>query len=77
MPLQFLEGQSAEALNLTGKEIFTINIPETFTPGMKTTVQTDDGKSFEVVMRFDTEVELEYFKNGGILHYMLRQLLKR
>ena len=77
MPLQFLDGESAESLNLTGKETFNINIPESLSPRMKTTVQTNDGKTFEVIMRFDTEVELEYFKNGGILHYMLRQLLKR
>jgi aconitate hydratase len=38
-------------------------------------LKLDNGKSFEAVMRFDTEVELEYFRNGGILHYMLRQLL--
>lgn len=36
-----------------------------------------DGKTFEAIIRFDTEVELEYFKNGGILHYMLRQLLAK
>lgn len=37
--------------------------------------QTSDGKSFQVVIRFDTEVELQYFRHGGILHYTLRQML--
>ena len=37
--------------------------------------QLDNGKSFTVVCRFDTEVEIEYFKHGGILHYMIRKLL--
>lgn len=77
MPLQFLPGDSAESLGLTGKEVFNIDIPEALSPRMNARVQTNDGKSFEVTMRFDTEVEVEYFKNGGILHYMLRELLKR
>lgn len=76
MPLQFLNDQSAESLGLTGREIFSIDIPTELVPRQKTTVHAD-GKTFEVIMRFDTEVELEYFKNGGILQYMLRQLLKK
>ena len=38
------------------------------------TVKTDNGKSFKVKLRLDTDVEIEYFKNGGILHYVLRKL---
>ena len=37
--------------------------------------QLDDGREFEVLSRFDTEVELLYFKHGGILHYMVRRML--
>lgn len=98
MPLQFSEGQSAESLGLTGRESFTIDIPQKLTPGQKTLVHVSDsermfyvdsfslivfpslqadGKSFEAIIRFDTEVELEYFRHGGILHYMLRQLLAK
>nr|XP_027205633.1 cytoplasmic aconitate hydratase-like [Dermatophagoides pteronyssinus] len=76
MPLQFLDGQNAESLGLTGREIYSIDIPTELVPRQKTTVHADD-KTFEVIMRFDTEVELEYFKHGGILQYMLRQLLKK
>ncbi len=38
--------------------------------------QLDDGRSFNAVMRFDTEVELAYFRHGGILHYMIRNMLE-
>ena len=38
--------------------------------------QLDDGRKFEVIVRFDTEVELTYFRHGGILQYMVRQMLK-
>ncbi|KAI2809696.1 hypothetical protein RDWZM_003106 [Blomia tropicalis] len=76
MPLQFVEGQSADSLGLTGRETFTIDIPTNIVPSQRTLVHAD-GKNFEAIIRFDTEVELEYFKNGGILQYMLRQLLKK
>ncbi|CAG2183932.1 unnamed protein product [Oppiella nova] len=75
IPLEFMSGQNAESLSLTGKEIYSIDIPENMSTRHKTTIKLDTGKSFEAIMRFDTEVELEYFRNGGILHYMLRQLL--
>ena len=42
----------------------------------KITVTTDSGKSFQAKIRLDTDVEIEYFKNGGILHYVLRKLAK-
>lgn len=76
VPLQYLPGQTAESLHLTGKERFTINVPESLVPFQKITVQTDDGNRFEVICRFDTEVELEYYRHGGILHYMIRKLIK-
>ncbi|CAG0912667.1 unnamed protein product [Notodromas monacha] len=65
IPLQYLEGQTAESLGLTGREILSIDVPEKLRPRQKLTVNVDDGKSFNVIARFDTDVELEYFRNGG------------
>ncbi|KAG8181414.1 hypothetical protein JTE90_023577 [Oedothorax gibbosus] len=76
LPLQFLPGQNTEELKLTGMESYTILIPEKLETGMKVAVKLDDGRQFEAIARFDTEVELAYYKNGGILQYMVRQLLK-
>lgn len=77
LPLQYLEGESADTLKLSGREIFTIDIGEKLTPRQRATVTVQGGSidSFQVEVRFDTEVEIEYYKHGGILHYMLRQLL--
>ncbi|GIY22591.1 cytoplasmic aconitate hydratase [Caerostris darwini] len=70
LPLQFLPGQNAESLKLTGYEQYDIIIPDKLETGMKVTVSLDDGRKFETIARFDTEVELTYFRNGGILQYM-------
>lgn len=75
VPLQFEPGQNADSLGLTGTEKFTIEVPDDLKPQQKTTVRTDTGKEFTVSVRFDTELELVYFKNGGILHYMIRKVL--
>ncbi|XP_033210011.1 cytoplasmic aconitate hydratase-like [Belonocnema kinseyi] len=75
VPLQYLPGQTAESLGLTGFEQFDIDIPEKIHPGQNTKVKTDDGKEFEVLVRFDTEVDLTYYKHGGILNYMIRKML--
>lgn len=75
VPLQYLPGEDAESLGLTGYEQYDIAIPENCQPGEKITVSTDDGKKFEVIARFDTEVDLTYFKHGGILNYMIRTML--
>lgn len=75
VPLQFLEGQNAEGLGLTGKEIFTIKLPSDLKPKHIVTVSTDTGKSFEVIVRFDTEVDLLFYKHGGILNFMIRKML--
>eukprot|EP00164_Ancoracysta_twista_P005199 GFYU01007104.1.p2 GENE.GFYU01007104.1~~GFYU01007104.1.p2 ORF type:complete len:872 (-),score=286.72 GFYU01007104.1:74-2365(-) len=76
IPLQFKEGDDADSLKLTGKEQFTIELPETKTVGMDVTVKVSDGRSFTTKARFDTPVELVYYENGGILRYVLRNLLK-
>jgi len=73
-PLQYLAGENTESLGLTGKEGYTIDIPEDVKPGQTLTVQVDDGKTFQVKSRFDTDIELVYYKNGGILNYMVRKI---
>ncbi|XP_043916941.1 cytoplasmic aconitate hydratase [Protopterus annectens] len=74
IPLEYLPGESASTLGLTGKERYTIIIPEILKPRMTVEVELNTGKSFEAVMRFDTDVELTYFRNGGILNYMIRKM---
>ena len=77
LPLQFRDGEDAASLGLTGKE--TYEISGQTDPGAKTvsvTATADDGRetSFDAVVRIDTPKERDYFENGGILHYVLRQL---
>lgn len=75
VPLQYLEGQSAATLGLTGREGYSIGLPEKLSPGQVVDVKLDDGRSFQAKARFDTDVELMYFSNGGILNYMIRKML--
>ncbi|HET7274828.1 MAG TPA: aconitate hydratase AcnA [Longimicrobiaceae bacterium] len=84
LPLQFSEGESIQSLGLTGKEHFDIEgvadaIASGFANGREVTVRAraDDGKetSFEALIRIDTPQEVLYYQHGGILQYVLRQLL--
>jgi aconitate hydratase len=82
LPLQFLPGESAESLKLTGDEAFEIggvrDAVENFASGRQLSVRaTVDGKTkeFKVALRIDTPQEAQYYANGGILQYVLRQLL--
>ena len=81
LPLQFLPGQNAESLGLTGHEVFEItgigSVVEKFSSGQKITVRVQGGKTgeFQAVVRIDTPQEALYYSNGGILQYVLRQLL--
>uniref|UniRef100_A0AC34QK44 Aconitate hydratase n=1 Tax=Panagrolaimus sp. JU765 TaxID=591449 RepID=A0AC34QK44_9BILA len=75
VPLQFLEGENADSLGLTGKEQFTIELPNDLKPGAHVNVKVSTGKTFKVLSRFDTEVELTYYRHGGILSYMIRKLI--
>lgn len=75
VPLQFLDGQTSTSLGLTGREQFSIPLPNNLKPLQQITVDVDDGRSFEVVVRFDTEVDITYFRNGGILNYMVRKMI--
>ncbi|MEM9811002.1 MAG: aconitate hydratase AcnA, partial [Pseudomonadota bacterium] len=78
LPLQFKDGDSWEALGLTGDEEVTIHGVETLEPQqeLKATVTMADGSVKEVTLlaRIDTADELDYYKNGGILHYVIRKL---
>jgi aconitate hydratase len=79
LPLQFLEGQNRESLGLTGFETFTIEgIPAAVDSCGKSRARVTAGsKTFEAVVRIDTPQESEYYRNGGILPYVLRQLAAR
>jgi aconitate hydratase len=76
LPLQFLDGQSAESLGLTGAETFTINGVSDMEPRAVLTVELGDGRQFQVQSRIDGPNELNYLKNGGILPTVLRRLYK-
>jgi aconitate hydratase len=82
LPLQFKPGENRDSLGLNGRETFTISgIANNLQPGKTLTVTAtgEDGsqKSFEVITRIDTPVELDYYHHGGILQYVLRQLLAK
>jgi len=78
LPLQFLKGESASSLGLTGLELFSFEPLEK--PGQKLSVRVQDaegkGREFVVKARIDTPVELDYYRNGGILHAVLRQMAR-
>jgi aconitate hydratase len=78
LPLQFIDGESRESLGLTGDEIFDIAGVASLTPRQEVEVRyrRPDGTSgsFTTRCRIDTLNELEYFRAGGILHYVLRNL---
>ncbi|MCB1323091.1 MAG: aconitate hydratase AcnA, partial [Leptospiraceae bacterium] len=75
LPLQFKNGESHESLGLTGKEVFQIHgIDENLKPGQELTVKADD-RTFTVICRLDTPVEIDYYRNGGILHTVLRKFI--
>jgi aconitate hydratase len=78
LPLTFKEGESHETLGLTGHESFTIPLNDEVQPLEWVTVQVDHPggatSSFEAQIRLDTPVEVEYYRNGGILHTVLREM---
>ncbi len=80
LPLQFLEDVSVDSLGLTGEETYTINgLSDDIEPGSKVTVTAlgEDGTTieFDVAIRLDSETEREYYRNGGILHTLLRDMI--
>ncbi|MGH3306320.1 MAG: aconitate hydratase, partial [Nocardioides sp.] len=78
LPLQYPEGESAESLGLSGEETFTITgVTELNDGKTPKTVKVKAGDSeFDAVVRIDTPGEANYFRNGGIMQYVLRNLLK-
>ncbi|MEH7306758.1 aconitate hydratase AcnA [Neobacillus drentensis] len=80
LPLQFKEGESAETLGLTGKETIDVQVDENVKPRdlLKVTATDEAGnkKEFEVLVRFDSEVEIDYYRHGGILPMVLREKLQ-
>jgi aconitate hydratase len=80
LPLQYADGQNAASLGLTGQESLSITgISEGLHPLKKLQIAAtrEDGTAiqFDAIARLDSGIEIEYFKNGGILHYVLRQFL--
>ncbi len=80
LPLEFLPGQSRESLGLDGTETFHIEVDNNVKPLQQLTVTAtrEDGKQviFQTKCRIDTPVEVEYYRHGGILHKVLRDLAK-
>ncbi|MGW5369851.1 aconitate hydratase [Streptomyces sp. NPDC004009] len=80
LPLQFPEGQSAESLGLTGEETFSFTGVEELNDGTTprtVKVTTDTGVEFDAVVRIDTPGEADYYRNGGIMQYVLRSLIRK
>jgi aconitate hydratase len=80
LPLQFLEGQNVRSLGLSGREVISIKgVEEGLRPGgiLKVTAAAEGAKPvfFDVMARLDTEVDVEYYRNGGILQTVLRQMV--
>ncbi len=80
LPLVFKKGENIDSLGLNGTEIYSIEGLLEMTPGkkLKVTAQKPDGSKveFEVMSRLDTKVDVTYFQHGGILPFVLRQMMK-
>lgn len=77
VPLEYLKGQNADSIGLIGNEIYDILLPDKLYPHDTIDVVTSSGIRFQTKVRFDTEVDVAYFKNGGILNYTIRQMIER
>jgi aconitate hydratase len=82
LPLQYKAGDTAESIGLTGNELFSITgIAEDIKPLKRVQViaKKEDGTEikFQAIARMDSKIEIEYYRNGGILQYVLRQFLKK
>ena len=79
LPLQFKDGESADSLGLDGTETISVDIDESVKPHdlVKVTAEKENGEviDFEAVARFDSHVEIDYYRNGGILQLVLRNKL--
>ena len=82
LPLQFPDGTNPQSLGLAGSEIFSITgLSDKIQPGQeaKLEIETKEGKknSIPVKLRIDTPIEIDYYQHGGILPYVLRQIVAR
>jgi aconitate hydratase len=82
LPIQYKKGDNAERLGLTGNEVLTISgIANDLKPlkEILVIVKKEDGKEFkfQAIARLDSDIEIEYFRHGGILQYVLRQFLAK
>ena len=82
LPLQYIDGDTAEKLGLTGNETFTITgISVDIKPLKKLQViaKKENGQElkFKAIARLDSNIEIEYYRHGGILQYVLRQFLEK
>lgn len=78
LPLQFLDGETAESLGLTGHEHYTIDLPEDVKVGQVVTVHANSekgSKEFQALVRFDAEADIRYYRHGGILPMVVRKKL--
>jgi aconitate hydratase len=77
LPLQYLDGENAQSLGLTGEETFTITGVEALNEGVtpRTVTVTADNREFQARVRIDTPGEAAYYRHGGIMPYVLRSLL--
>jgi aconitate hydratase len=76
LPLQFLDGETAESLGLTGHEHYTIDLPEDVKVGQVVTVHANSekgSKEFQALVRFDAEADIRYYRHGGILPMVVRR----
>jgi aconitate hydratase len=80
LPLQYPEGATAQSLGLTGEETFSVTGVTALNDGTTprtVKVSTDTGVEFDAVVRIDTPGEADYYRNGGIMQYVLRSLLRK
>jgi aconitate hydratase len=81
LPLQFKDGENAEELGLTGYEVFDIEgVDDNLQPQQEVTVQARDAagneKTFTAIVRINSAVEIKYYRNGGILQSVIRDMLQ-
>jgi aconitate hydratase len=82
LPLQFVEGTNAQSLGLNGSEIFSVTgLSDSIQPGQMLTLEIErvPGKPqlVPVKLRIDTAIEVDYYRHGGILQFVLRELMAR
>ncbi len=82
LPLQFIDGMNAQSLGLDGSELFSLTgLSDSIEPGQNLTLEitraNGERKSVPVKLRIDTPIEIDYYRHGGILPFVLRELLRR